>query len=224
MNYTQQKKKHYYECKSKAKSRGQAFLFKNFEEFDEFLESHNYDQTARVTRIDKKGPFSPQNCYLKWNMPWPYDEPAKEMAKRLGINEVVLRKYIKQGNDLERLFDENGKRIYQVEHITKDPLYMKWAGIVVYARKKGLTICWKRFEDFRDWSHKNGYKEGLFLVRKNRKGNYTEENCLWYPHKKYLPYEGRYKNYGAYYYHAVLKPGREKASERQNNVHNDSNQ
>lgn len=71
-------------------------------------------------------------------------------------------------------------------------LYRKWRSIkarcFVESNKsykdyggRGITVCmsWLKFENFRDWAFKSGYKEGLFIERVNNDGDYCPENCEW---------------------------------------------
>lgn len=46
---------------------------------------------------------------------------------------------------------------------------------------KGIVVCeeWHDRENFRKWSHENGYVKGLRLDRIDSKGNYTPDNCVF---------------------------------------------
>lgn len=70
---------------------------------------------------------------------------------------------------------------------------------------RGIFVCeeWKNsFENFYNWAINNGYKNNLYLERKNNDGNYCPENCCWITYKEqqrnkrnnhYLTYNGETK-------------------------------
>lgn len=47
--------------------------------------------------------------------------------------------------------------------------------------KRGITVCeeWKNYDNFAEWSLKNGYKPNLELDRINVNGNYEPNNCRY---------------------------------------------
>lgn len=57
----------------------------------------------------------------------------------------------------------------------KFPHYENYGG-------RGIKVCdeWlKNFNNFKEWSLNNGYKEGLSIDRINPNGNYEPSNCRW---------------------------------------------
>lgn len=49
---------------------------------------------------------------------------------------------------------------------------------------RGITVCveWRNsFDNFAEWSFKNGYKEELEIDRINNDGNYEPDNCRYVP-------------------------------------------
>ena len=51
---------------------------------------------------------------------------------------------------------------------------------------KGIKVCpeWDDFENFKEWSLSNGYKDGLTIDRIDGKGNYEPSNCRWATYKE----------------------------------------
>jgi hypothetical protein len=65
-----------------------------------------------------------------------------------------------------------------VEHydrIEKDCLRKKWSGM----KESGFEVLFQDFQEFVDWCAETGWTYGLKLKRKNNKGPFLPENCLW---------------------------------------------
>ena len=83
------------------------------------------------------------------------------------------------------------------EHNTNNKLYAIWNSMKQrcnnsnnkkYPRYggRGIKVCkeWLySFDSFKEWSVKNGYREGLAIDRINNDGNYEPSNCRWTDYK-----------------------------------------
>ena len=46
---------------------------------------------------------------------------------------------------------------------------------------KGISVCteWMDYDVFQEWSLANGWQKGLYLTRRDKKGDFCPENCFW---------------------------------------------
>lgn len=77
---------------------------------------------------------------------------------------------------------ESKTKLYGVWLAMRNRCYLKTSKSYNDYGGRGIRVTerWqKSYEAFRDWSIKNGYKEGLQIDRTNNNGNYEPENCKW---------------------------------------------
>lgn len=92
----------------------------------------------------------------------------KEAARRNGI---ASGKHLSSGSRLYHIWRGMKIRCKNEKHTHYD----RYGG-------RGITICeeWELdFSAFQNWALSSGYREGLFLDRKNNDDGYSPENCRW---------------------------------------------
>ena len=111
------------------------------------------------------------------------EESSLRMSQKITHGQTHTRLYRLWVGMRQRCFDENASN------------YGRYGG-------RGITVCdeWDRFENFRDWSLKNGYSDELTIDRIDYDGHYGPDNCRWVSDKiqannrstnHYLEYDGQ---------------------------------
>ncbi len=86
-----------------------------------------------------------------------------------------------------------GERNPKFRHgFSGQPVYVVWAGMMARCRDRshksfaayggsGIQVCssWKNPANFIRWAKRSGYRQGLYLDRKDHSGNYCPRNCRW---------------------------------------------
>ncbi len=80
-----------------------------------------------------------------------------------------------------RELNSNSRLYHQWRDIRSACIHPANATFHLYgARGINMDVQWQSdFLIFRDWATTNGYTDSLFLARRDRKGNFTPENCYW---------------------------------------------
>jgi len=60
--------------------------------------------------------------------------------------------------------------------------------------KKGISVEWSTYEQFKEWSLNNGYKDTLTIDRIDLNGNYNSSNCRWTTYAIQASNKGKYVN------------------------------
>lgn len=167
-----------------------------YKAFEAWALSHGWQKGLRLTRRDKKGDFSPDNCF------WATLEEAngwRSVVHRLGdgrsVRDIIGRDTrgldkSEHGRVSRRIFkggwDVPSAVVRPARHMSPkgmsrkygpdSSLYTKWRNM----RKAGVCCSgWKRFLDFKDWCLVNGWEEGLCLLRRDTKTGYHPGNCYF---------------------------------------------
>lgn len=104
---------------------------------------------------------------------------------------------------------------------SKTRLYSIWSGIKkrIFDKKnqdyhnyggRGITLSkrWLKYESFKKWAIKNGYKDNLSIERKNFNQGYASSNCIWIPmNAQWINRRGLIKYKGENQKHAGLRLG-----------------
>ncbi len=97
---------------------------------------------------------------------------CQECAKKYAM-EKAHEKNTKHGDSKTRLnsiYNNMMARCYNKKHKSyKD-----------YGKRK-IEVCfhWHKYENFKKWALKNGYKENLTIERRNNSAGYCWQNCEW---------------------------------------------
>ena len=62
-------------------------------------------------------------------------------------------------------------------------LYVCWQNMNRFGHHRGRA--WAKYETFKGWALANGYRPGLVLIRIDRGGDFTPENCCWLPAERH---------------------------------------
>ena len=94
---------------------------------------------------------------------------------------AVVYGYTKSCGCARSIHGQSRTRLYKIWHGIKQRCDNPNNVCYCHYGAKNITYCdeWKKFEPFRDWALKNGYKENLSIDRINPDGNYEPNNCRW---------------------------------------------
>ena len=115
------------------------------------------------------------------------DVPIKTVSERLGHANVQITWdiYVKVTEKMEetavQAFEEsNGLKFRDEELYSLWKLTLNKKNIKYY-KDRGIKVCdeWLDWKTFEEWSMANGYASGLRLLRVDKTGDYTPDNCMF---------------------------------------------
>lgn len=173
----------WHEMRSMANKRGigvESVWENDFSAFLDWMDSHGFEPGMKIVRLDKSKPYGPDNCELQPINATYRGKSLEELAKELNTTVFTIYKYKSQFNTMESALSIIEGQNKKKELIKAHPdLYSKWNRMCANAKHKFHHdhVGWICFAEYVDWCLDNGWKPGLFIVRKDPKGLYTPDNC-----------------------------------------------
>lgn len=97
--------------------------------------------------------------------------------------------HLKDIGDINKTHEKSRTRIYTIYQQMKARCYKKYSPKYMSYGGRGISICeeWlgeNGFQNFYEWSMKNGYSDSLSIDRMDNDGNYEPSNCRWATRKE----------------------------------------
>lgn len=115
-------------------------------------------------------------CGIKRLSGWKIDQPISICRKCNG------KFYGREGAKDRIKHGDSGTKLYLVWRGIKNRCNLESDPNYKFYGEKGITVCneWNdSYEVFKNWSMCNGYKDGLWIERKDNSKGYSPDNCIW---------------------------------------------
>jgi hypothetical protein len=98
---------------------------------------------------------------------------GKSRSCGCGVVESDKKRFTKHGNSKTKLYNVWSAMKKRCQSVN-DKDYTNYG-------KRGIRVCdeWQEFQNFKDWSIENGYREGLSIDRIDVDSGYNPDNCRW---------------------------------------------